>query len=166
MTTDAADGRFHISVVCTGNICRSPMAAIMLRAAIDDAGLGDRVRVTSAGTGPWHAGGPAHELTQRVLADNGYLTEHVAHQITAAELSTADLVLAADRGHVAALRRMNRRASRSTDRIVLFRSFDPDAGEQDLPDPWGGPQGEFVAVFEMVRAALPGIIAEVRRQVG
>jgi len=138
----------------------------MLRRALADAGLGDRVRVTSAGTGPWYGGGPAHKLTQQVLADNGYATDHVAHQIDAAELATVDLVLAADSGHVTALRRMNGRNGRPADRIVLFRSFDPDASHHDLPDPWGGPESEYVEVYRMVNAALPGIVAEVRRQLG
>jgi protein-tyrosine phosphatase len=153
---------FRISVVCTGNICRSPMAAIVLRHALAEAGLGDRVVVTSAGIGPWHVGGPAHEGTRRVLARHGYPTDHVAAQITQTQLGEIDLVLAADRGHVTALRAMG-----GDDRVVLFRSFDPAAGDDhDIPDPWGGPDTEFAAVMAMVQAAVPGIVAEVRRRLG
>ena len=49
---------------------------------------------------------------------------------------------------------------------MLFRSFDPAATHHDLPDPFGGPESEYLAVYEMVQAALPGVIAEVRRQLG
>ncbi len=158
----SAQRPFTISVVCSGNICRSPMAAIVLRAALADAGLGDdEVRVTSAGTGPWWAGSPAHESTRRVLQANGFATEHVAHPITAEELSGIDLLLAADRGHVAALNKLDRRAA---DKTVLLRSFDPNAIDAELPDPYYGPESGFDDVMTMVQAAVPGVVAEVKRR--
>ena len=46
--------RLHVTFVCTGNICRSPMAEKMFADQIRQRGLGDAVRVTSAGTGDWH----------------------------------------------------------------------------------------------------------------
>ncbi|MDI5980588.1 protein tyrosine phosphatase, partial [Amycolatopsis magusensis] len=49
----------HVSFVCSGNICRSPMAALVFREQLRRAGLADRVRVSSAGIGPWHVGEPA-----------------------------------------------------------------------------------------------------------
>lgn len=160
------DRKFHVSVVCTGNICRSPMAAIVLRKALDDAGLGDRVRVSSAGTGPWYEGGPAHEATRRVLAAGGYLTEHIAHQITPEELPEIDLVLAADRTHLIALRKLDRKGHPDAARIALFRSFDPSADHDEIPDPYGGPDSEYTDVLAMVRAAVPGIVDEIRRRLG
>lgn len=141
------------------------MAAIVLRRALDDAGLGDRVQVSSAGTGPWHAGGPAHASTRRVLKQAGFDTDHIAHQITREELPAIDLVLAADRSHLSALRELDTDTT-SHDRIVLFRSFDPTADHDELPDPYGGPDEEYVQVMSMVRAAVPGIVAEIRRRLG
>jgi protein-tyrosine phosphatase len=138
------------------------MAAIVLRQALAEAGLGERVVVTSAGTGDWHIGGPAHEGTRRVLARYGYPTDHVAAQISRDELPAIDLVLAADSSHVTALRALG-----GDDRVVLFRSFDPEAGDDhDIPDPWGGDESEFLDVMRMVQAAVPGIVAEVRRRLG
>ncbi len=151
------------------------MAAVILRHAVEEAGLADRVRVTSAGTGPWHAGGPAHANTRRVLADAGFDTDHIAHQITRDEMPTVDLLLAADRTHLAALTSLDGPAGRGrrapaaavgSSRIVLFRSFDPDADSDEIPDPYGGPHEEYVQVMTMVRAAVPGIVAEIRRRLG
>lgn len=168
-----ADDRFHVSVVCTGNICRSPMAAIVLRHAVEEAGLADRVQVTSAGTGPWHAGGPAHAHTRRVLADAGFDTDHIAHQITRDEMPTVDLLLAADRTHVVALAELEQPAGRRRhgspvalvpERIVLFRSFDPAADDHEIPDPYGGPYEEYLQVMAMIRASVPGIVDEIRRR--
>ena len=55
----AAPSGIRICFVCLGNICRSPMAAAILRRRLYEAGLADAVTVESAGTGRWHVGGPA-----------------------------------------------------------------------------------------------------------
>ena len=51
-------GPYRVCLVCLGNICRSPMAEVMLRAELDRAGLAGLVEVDSAGTGDWHLGEP------------------------------------------------------------------------------------------------------------
>ena len=150
--------RFHASFVCSGNICRSPIAEKVFAAEIADAGLADRVRVTSAGTGSWHVGGPADERAAALLTAHGYPDAHVARQIDD-ELLDADLLVALDTDHLTALRRL----VRDPDRVRLLRSFDPDAPEgAGVPDPYyGGPDG-FTEVLTMIRAAMPGLVEHVR----
>jgi protein-tyrosine phosphatase len=63
---------YRICFVCSGNICRSPMAEAVLRRLAADAGLGDRIAVDSAGTGEWHIGERADLRTLRALAATGY----------------------------------------------------------------------------------------------
>lgn len=144
----------HISFVCSGNICRSPTAALVFAERVRQAGLADRVRVTSAGIGPWHAGEPIDPRAGALLARHGYPTEHVATQVDAAHLA-ADLLLAMDSGHEKALRRL----VDDPDRVRMFRSFDPAAtGDLDVPDPYyGGPDG-FDEVLAMIEAAVPGLL--------
>jgi protein-tyrosine phosphatase len=149
-------------VVCSGNICRSPIGEHVLRAALVEAGLGDRVEVSSAGTGDWHVGQPANPRAVRVLDRAGFTSDHVAKMITADDLDGIDLVLAADHGHVRTLRRL----TTDHDKIRLFRSFDPDADSDEVPDPYYGPDSGFDEVLEMTRAAMPGVVAEVRRRLG
>jgi protein-tyrosine phosphatase len=148
----------HVCFVCTGNICRSPIAEKILVAELADAGLSDLVRVTSAGTGAWHVGQPMDERSAEVLAANGYDTAHVARQVDS-EVLGADLIVALDRGHLDTLRR----TVPEPERVRLLRSFDPDAGGDDeVPDPYyGGPDG-FTEVVAMVRAAMPGLVEYVR----
>jgi len=155
------DTRFHVCVVCTGNICRSPIGEQVLRAAIIEAGLNDRVRVSSAGTDGWHVGGGAHHGSVRVLRTAGYPEhDHVARMITRSELADVDLVLAADRGHLRDLRAM----TTDHDKVVLLRSFDPDAEHDEVPDPYYGPDSGFDEVLAMTVAAAPGIVQEIRRR--
>jgi protein-tyrosine phosphatase len=154
-----ADGRFHVTAICSGNICRSPIAEHVLRSAVEQAGLADRVRVTSGGTGDWHVGQAANARAVRVLEAHGLPTDHVARRITVDELDTADLVLAADRGHVRELRQM---MAGDAEKVRLLRSFDPDADSDEVPDPYYGPDSGFDEVMAMTLAAAPGVIDEIR----
>jgi protein-tyrosine phosphatase len=146
--------------VCTGNICRSPMAEVVFADALRKEGLTHRVQVSSAGTGAWHVGEPADPRTAEALHRAGYVCEHVAAQVGAEHLS-ADLLVALDYGHLAALRRL----VGDPERIVLLRSFDRTAGRAlDVPDPYYGGKHGFNDVLNMVRAAIPGLVAWVRDQ--
>ena len=149
----------HIVFVCSGNICRSPMAELVFRARLDDAGLGDAVRVTSAGTGPWHVGEPADKRARATLKAHGYPTAHVASEVSDEDLA-ADLLLAADSGHADFLR------SRAGDpgKVRLLRSFDPDAVDLNVPDPYYGGRAEFEECRELIEAAVPGLLDEIRKR--
>jgi protein-tyrosine phosphatase len=149
----------HVTFVCTGNICRSPVAAVVFREHLLRAGLGDVVAVSSAGTGGWHVGDAADPRAAKSLADNGYPTSHVAAQVDSSHLS-ADLVVALDSGHARALRRMVADPSR----VRLLRSFDPDADGVDVPDPYYGGREGFDEVLTMTEAAMPGLLAWVREE--
>ncbi|MEU6405100.1 low molecular weight protein-tyrosine-phosphatase [Streptomyces sp. NPDC046985] len=150
----------HLCFVCSGNICRSPSAALVFAERLREEGLDDAVRVTSAGIGPWHAGEGIDERAGAALAGRGYPVEHVAAQVGEEHLD-ADLFLAMDRSHEKALRRLVGDPSR----VRMLRSFDPDAtGDLDVPDPYyGGPDG-FEEVLDMIEAATPGLLAWVRER--
>lgn len=154
-----ADARLHISFVCTGNICRSPMAEHILDDVIHREGLADRVRVTSAGTGSWHAGDDADPRTVDELAAHGYSTAHTAKQVDDDVLG-ADLVIPLDHGHERALARMGVPAEHR----ALLRSFDPEADGDEVEDPYyGGPSG-FSRTREQIEAAVPGLLAWIRER--
>jgi protein-tyrosine phosphatase len=150
--------RVKVAFVCTGNICRSPMAALVFREWLSREGLSSSVTVSSAGTGGWHVGDPADPRALKTLADNGYPTDHVAAQVGAEHLD-ADLLIALDSGHARSLRRMA-----GPDRVRLLRSFDPDADGVDVPDPYYGDDSGFSEVLAMIEAAMPGLVAWVREQ--
>jgi protein-tyrosine phosphatase len=130
------------------------MADKMFAHQISERGLAGRVRVTSAGTGDWHAGEGADNRARRVLADHGYPTTHRARRIDQDHLS-ADLVVALGRNHERILRDMGVPPTR----LRMLRSFDPRSGAHvlDVEDPYYGTHEDFEDVFTVIEAALPGL---------
>lgn len=147
----------HVTFVCTGNICRSPMAERIFAEHVRRAGLDDRVRVTSAGTHGYHVGAGADPRTDKVLEAAGYPTGHRAAQVGNDHLS-ADLVVPLDSGHDRILARLGV----PTERRRLLRSFDPDADGDSVPDPYYGDMTDFELVRDQIEAAVPGLLAWVR----
>lgn len=96
----------RVCFVCTGNICRSPMAESVFRARVEEAGLGALVVADSAGTGSWHEGDGADHRTVAVLRAGGYGYEHIARQFQPEWFAGLDLVIALDSGHLRDLRRL------------------------------------------------------------
>jgi protein-tyrosine phosphatase len=152
--SDRPQHQLHVTFICTGNICRSPMAEKMFAHQIRERGLDGHVRVTSAGTGDWHVGCEADARANRVLRAHGYPTTHRAAQLDDEHLS-ADLVVALGRNHARLLNQMGV----PPDKIRLLRSFDPRSGAHtpDVDDPYYGTHDEFEETFRVIEAALPGL---------
>jgi len=155
----------HVCFVCTGNICRSPTAALVFVDYLRRAGLANTVQVTSAGISSWHVGDSIDKRAGEALTRNGYPVEdtaaHTAAQIGPEHLA-ADLLLAMDSEHEQALRRLVDDPSR----VRMFRSFDTAAiGNLDVPDPYYGGRDGFDHVLAMIEAAMPGLLIWVRDQV-
>lgn len=161
-----APAPYRITVVCLGNICRSPIGEVVLRDRVEQAGLGDRVQVDSAGTGDWHIGHPADRRAIETLLDHGYDVDHAARQITHEWFDRIDLALAMDVANYENLRALMARADAATD-LRMFRSFDPalssvpePAEELAVPDPYYGGPGDFVDVLRMIERAADGLVAQ------
>ncbi|MET9569129.1 low molecular weight protein-tyrosine-phosphatase [Streptomyces virginiae] len=153
----------RVCFVCTGNICRSPMAESVFRAHVERAGLHALVEVDSAGTGGWHEGDGADPRTISVLEAAGYTQDHRARQFHPSWFSRLDLVIALDAGHLRDLRALAPTA-RDAAKVRLLRSYDPaaTAGPYDVPDPYYGPIGGFEDCLDLIEAAGPGLLDAVR----
>lgn len=164
--------RYRILTVCTGNVCRSPAAAVMLREGVRFAGLADRIEIGSAGTS-WEAEGhPMDDRTELALERAGYQRPftHTASTIHVTELLRWDLVLPMTTEHAQTLRRMVDQAPEGEDlpEIVLWRQFDPgarvDATEAELgvKDPWYQGQKAFDRTILAMQRAVPSILLHTR----
>ena|SRR5436190_2013506 len=143
----------QILIVCTGNICRSPTAEGVLRAAVERRGLSDRVLVASAGTHDYHIGEAPDPRSVKHAKRRGYdLSALRASQVTREDFDRFDYILAMDRGHL----RMLRSIAPANARAKLGLFLEPSArwkGE-DVPDPYyGGPEG-FEEVLDRVEEAV------------
>jgi protein-tyrosine phosphatase len=159
----APDLPYRVCLVCTGNICRSPMAEVALRQmagdlAWGDGSLADSLLVSSAGTGNWHEGEPMDPRARVALEEAGYTDHgHVAHQFDLRQVGRLDLIVALDRRHLGTLRSLAAGAPLEG-RLVLLRSFDPAAGGHvDVPDPYYGDADEFARCLAMIEAGCHGL---------
>lgn len=149
--------------VCTGNICRSPAAHAVLQAHAARAGLA--LEVDSAGLGGWHAGELPDPRARAEGARRGYRLDHPARQVTREELDRWDLVVAMDRSHERGLLRLHPGLGA---RLQRFRVADPDAPADppDVLDPYyDGPEA-FVAMFDVLEAAVPGWLRRLGARAG
>lgn len=157
-------GRYRVAVVCLGNICRSPMADVVLAARVADAGLDDRVEVISAGTGTWHVGEPMDRRAASLLTAEGYdASRHRAQQVLASWLDEQDLVLAMDHDNLRELRSLG---EADPSRVRLFRDFDPDEPGGEVPDPFFGGDAGFRTVLAMVERTSAALVAAVGAALG
>ncbi len=146
----------RVLAVCAGNICRSPAAEAAIRQAAAEAGLD--LEVDSAGTGSWHIGEPPHPQSVAAGERAGLLIEGRARRITATDFDRFEAIVVMDNSNLrdvlALAPSLEARA-----RVRLFRTYDPDSEEQEVPDPWGGPDEGYDEVVTMVRAAAAGLVA-------
>jgi protein-tyrosine phosphatase len=158
---------YRVCLVCLGNICRSPMAETVLRAALDEAGLAEAVTVDSSGTGDWHVGQQMYPQARTALARRGYDgSAHRARQFQERWLADRDLVLAMDAGNLVTLLRMA--GPQDRDRIRLFGEVGGlgEVGGGEIPDPYGGNEADFAYVLDLLDAAAPVIAARLAQLLG
>ena len=163
---------YRVMTVCTGNICRSPMAEVVLRDRFEAAGLGDTVVVDSSGVSDEEHGNPVDRRARAVLAEHGYPTGegHRARQVTRDDVGSRDLILAMTTRHAQVLRGLADRAQ-GDPTIRMYRSFDPAADgapehQLDVADPWYGGPEDFEVCLAEIEAAADGVVDFVRAELG
>jgi protein-tyrosine phosphatase len=133
---------------------------VVLEQRLAEAGLDDRVLVRSSGTGDWHVGSPMDDRAAAALTDAGYdPTRHRARQYDASWADEHDLVLAMDSDNLEDL------GGRS-ERVRMFRDFDPVDPGADVPDPYYGGRDGFDVVLAMVERTTDALVAELAAELG
>lgn len=147
--------------VCLGNICRSPTAEGVFRAAVAQAGLAQRITAESAGLGDWHVGSPPDRRAIQAARRRGYdLTSLRGRQVQVADFRRFGWILAMDEANMRALTEMRPPDYRG--HLGLLLDFAPELGVREVPDPYyGGPDG-FDRVLDLVEVSTAGLLARIQ----
>jgi len=151
---------FRVLFVCTGNLCRSPMAQAIGHDLMRGAGLAVRVDFDSAGTQALPGRAGTDPRARAVLKQAGYACgSQRARRVRPQDFAANDLVLAMDAGHLQALRALA--APEHAHKLRLFLDFAPGFEGQDVPDPYYGDAGGFERVLALCEAGVRGLLAAV-----
>lgn len=145
-----------ILMVCTGNICRSPMAEAVFRHLAHKENL--NILVDSAGTHGYHTGERPDHRTLKICAEKGIPAENIrARKLVIADFDAFDLILAMDAGHLSHMLAMAPQEQLS--KIHLLMAY-AGLGDIDVPDPYYGDMSDFIKVYQMVSLAGAVILNE------
>jgi len=151
----------HILVVCTGNICRSPMAEGLLKHAFasQDESLRS-LKVVSAGVSARN-GDPVSENAVVALKKTGIdISGHRSRYLTQEMLDRALAVFGMTESHRSMIRLKAVPAPR---RLHLFREFLPAPAGHEIVDPYGGPLKAYETARDEMVEAIPSLMEFLRK---
>ena len=156
---------YRIAMICTGNICRSPMAEVSLRHLIaEDEFLATRVNVSSAGTAKWHVGSPMDERARRALDRAGFTSPGTLGTYADTKfLDQHDLVIVMTREH---LHDVHTRLTNDDTEVMLLRNLSEPGLNLDVPDPYYGDDREFDECLRVLTTAGRRLTLELRQRLG
>jgi protein-tyrosine phosphatase len=151
--------KHRLLFVCLGNICRSPMAEGVFRRVIEQEGVAHLFEIDSAGLGDWHVGQAPDARAQAAARRRGMdISGQSARQITSADFTRFDLLLAMDGSNVEELVQLAPETERH--KIRRFLDFAPHLGTRDVPDPFFGGRAGFDHALDLIEEAARGLLAE------
>jgi len=153
----------RVLFVCLGNICRSPLAEGVFRDKVRAAGLDGIIDIDSAGTGAWHVGNPPDRCMMATAKRQGVdISALRARQFVDTDLADFDHILAMDKSNLHDILFLDA-GDDFGHRVTLFRQWDPEPGDYEVPDPYYGGDAGFEHVYEIVNrtaeALLKGLAA-------
>ncbi len=157
-----SSNRIRVQFVCLGNICRSPLAEGVFRHLVTEQGIASEFVIASSGTGAWHVGqAPDSRMQKTAYAKGVDISRQRARQFKSGDLEDFDHILAMDQSNLQNILRHDAHGE-YTDKVHLFREYDPEPGDYDVPDPYyGGDQG-FETVFRIVDRTCRQFLDQIR----
>lgn len=159
MSKTSSNTPIRVLFVCTGNICRSPMAEAVFQHIVKEEGLADQFEIASSGTSGWHVGERPHSGTQNILKTYGVelAKNKRAQQLTRNDFETYDYIIAMDSINLSDMSHYSREVPRLLD-------FAPEGTPNDVPDPYYS--GGFDYVYKLVEAGSRGLLNHIRAEKG
>ncbi len=154
--------QISVLFVCMGNICRSPTAEGVFRHVVNQAGLGDRVFVDSAGTHAYHVGEPADRRARAAAERRGISLDGIsARRVQDSDFEQFHYVLAMDHLNLRML--CDQAGDEYQERLGLFLDF-AAGDEEEVPDPYYGGAAGFERVLDLVEEASRGLLETLRSE--
>ena len=148
----------RIQFVCLGNICRSPLAEAVFRDQVQQAGLEDHFDIESSGTGDWHVGDQADRRMQQTAERHGVsLDGHTASQFQEEDLLRYDHIFVMDKSNLNDVLYFDEEEQYGG-KVRLFREFDPEPENFQVPDPYYGGKDGFENVYNIVERTAQNIL--------
>ena len=145
-----------ILFICHGNICRSPMAAFVLRDMVHQRRLDDRFEIASAATSREEIGNPVYPPARRKLAEHGISCDgHHARQMTKSDYDNYDHIIGMDHANIRNILRIT--GGDPEGKVSLLLDHTARAG-QEVADPWY--TGDFSATWRDVTEGCTGLLEE------
>lgn len=138
------------------------MAEGLFLQQVQEAGLDDQVEVASAGTGDWHIGELPDPRMRETARRNGVYLPSRAQQIVVKDLEHYDYVVPMDSANLREVEGLKYRALRAKATVVKMRAFDPEAPDEDVPDPYFGGARGFDEVFDMLQRSTANLLQHIR----
>ncbi|MDX8381182.1 MAG: low molecular weight protein-tyrosine-phosphatase [Ghiorsea sp.] len=145
----------RVLFVCLGNICRSPLAEVVVKSVANEQGLSRSLHFESAGTGNWHVGGSADPRSASKALEKGLsLVNHKAQQITRHTINDWDIFVAMDQDNKHDLIAMGAKP----EQVLMMRDYEGVNPSLDVPDPYYGGADGFEDAYQMLRKNAQGLL--------
>ncbi|MDQ7003919.1 MAG: low molecular weight protein-tyrosine-phosphatase [Ghiorsea sp.] len=145
----------RVIFICLGNICRSPLAEVVVKSMVEKQGLSALFHFESAGTGDWHIGkGADPRSASKALEKKLSLNHHAAQQMTASKIQDWDIFVAMDRDNRRNLITMGAKP----EQILMMRDFEGVCPAPDVPDPYYGGAHGFEDAYVMLQNNAQGLL--------
>lgn len=152
--------------VCLGNICRSPLAEALFRHHVRENDLEDAFDIQSSGTGQWHVGQQADARMRETARARGVsLEEHRAQQFVEDHLDEFDHIFVMDKNNLHDVLYLDPKDVYGS-KVRLFREFDPEPQDFQVPDPYYGGEQGFQNVFSIVNRTVENLLERLKEEHG
>ena len=154
--------KFRVMFICTGNICRSPLAHAVFENIVKEKDLDGQIEVDSSGTGAWHVGEQADSRMRKTARRHGVHLNHRSQQLISDNLRDFDLLLTMDADNYRDVCSLCS-SDEELKKIKMFRDFDP-VGDGDVPDPWYGGIDGFETVWDIVYRTSHSLLDSIHQE--
>ncbi len=155
---------FKVMFVCMGNVCRSPLAHILLDIYLEKNNLTGRISVESSGVNVFNEGQALCDNIVRTASRRGLSIEHYSRNFYPADGEEFDLILAMDYTTMSRIKSTIKGVS-SKGEVRFFRDYDPvQDGSNEVPDPWYGGKDESEMVFDMIERTMKPLVDSILSQ--